>query len=330
MREGSQVRWPPGGGVGTRRWPCRRGRRRGRRARARPAAPRRRRRRCRRRRPACTRASRCRTAVRCGPKQARTCSTYGRRSSTDQLDQSASVTRPESLHRHVRPAGQPGELGGPRLHDARGDGRLGEVVEHEPALGHQGGHGRRGREVLRPDQQVEGEAACGHRAQAGDHVGAEQPVGVGLVLDEAAEADQVRRRRRRRAAGRAARRRRARSGRRSPTTPLTIGEPAARSEQLLGLVDVGHGLHDDRVVDAGLRRSRRRGRRARSRAAAAPWPRRRSRAGRAPRGPTRGGGRRPAASRPHRAPGRSVGEPELARSDSSRSCAPAPACSGTR
>ncbi len=113
--------------------------------------------------------------------------------------------------------GQPGELGGPRLGHARGDGRLGGVVEHEPTLGHQGGHGRRGREVLRPDQQVVGEAACGHRAQAARRTSApEQPLGVGLVLDEAPEAHQVR------AADRGAQpvellaRRRLRSGRRSP------------------------------------------------------------------------------------------------------------------
>ena len=84
-------------------------------------------------------------------------------------------------------------------------------------------------------------------------------------------------------------------------------------EQLLGLADVGHGLHDDACASmpasavAAARSSMRE-----VAPDAAPSPRRRSTAGRAPRGPTRGGGRRPArVTTSTGAPRRAVGEAEL-------------------
>ena len=155
-------------------WPCRRGRRRGRRSAARPAAPRRRRRRRRRRRPACTRASRCRTASAAGrsrPGRAR------RRAGGRRPTSSTSRPRlPGPRACTTRSAGGPaGRARWPTARSTPSDGGLGGVVDHEPAFRHLAGQGRRGREVVRPDQQVVGEAACGHRAQPAHHVATSWP-----------------------------------------------------------------------------------------------------------------------------------------------------------
>ena len=126
-----------------------------------------------------------------GPKTSSAWSTYGCRSATDHVVQFASVTSPESFAVTFSQCGQRGEPSGPRLPAAERDVGLGEMIEHEAAV-HRASRPGGGVELVAADQQVVDEVAPGDLAQAGDHHRACEPVGVGLVLDEAADSDERR------------------------------------------------------------------------------------------------------------------------------------------
>ena len=95
------------------------------------------------------------------------------------------------LGRHVLARGQGGDARGPRLPAARRDRRLGEVIDHEAAVGHRGRRPTAASSWSRADQQVVDEATLrpppGARRRPS---GAQQPSGIGLVLHEAADADE--------------------------------------------------------------------------------------------------------------------------------------------
>ena len=123
--------------------------------------------------------------------------------------QSASVTRPESLH--LTFADGPARRGcGPRLALPDDDGRLGDVVDHEATVRHLR-HDPSPRRGGAADQQVVDEAASGDRAAGRRARRAQQPSGSGSSWTRLRMPTSHCRPPARRAAGRAARRRRARS-----------------------------------------------------------------------------------------------------------------------
>ena len=129
---------------------------------------------------------------RSAPKASTASSTGWRRSSMDQVCQSASVTRPGELGHHVGQLGQGQQCAAPGGQVARGDGWSRQVVRGRPR-GQAGpvptSSGRPAARACAP--QVEGQPGRRQRGQPASHVVAGQPGRVVLVVDAVAEPDEA-------------------------------------------------------------------------------------------------------------------------------------------
>ena len=129
---------------------------------------------------------------RSAPNASSTTSTYGARSSAVHAAWSASVIIPDSLHHTFGLPAATRHVGRPRLHQALADARLGDVVDDHPEGRQLGRQQRNVAEVLRPEKQVVRDVVPLEHGQPAEHVGPGQPVVVGLLVDEMADADQLR------------------------------------------------------------------------------------------------------------------------------------------
>ncbi len=124
------------------------------------------------------------------PNHEATSLTNGRRSSGDQVAQSASVTIPDSLTATFGWAASAGQAPAPPIVAAVGYAWLGDVVKHELQAGELPDRFDGGGQFPGADQQVVAEAAGLHGGEAAVHVRAREPVRVGLVVDLVTHADQ--------------------------------------------------------------------------------------------------------------------------------------------
>jgi hypothetical protein len=140
------------------------------------------------------------------------------------------------------------QLPSPRLDQRLADPRLGQVVDDEAELGQPLGRRPGRRQLPLADQQVVGEPGLGDRGQPLQHLAAEEPRRVGLVVNLVADPDQ----------GVAAGCRPQRGhgagyvgGGQVDPADHTSDAAAGRGhdQELLGLLDVGDRLHDHGLAD---------------------------------------------------------------------------------
>ena len=109
--------------------------------------------------------------------------------------QSASVTRPETLHATLASCAERTRAGPPRARARRSRiGGLARWSMTKRTSGMGSGRRERRRQLARPDQQVVDEPGVADRRDPAIDVGPQEPLGIGLVVDLVADPDEPRRR----------------------------------------------------------------------------------------------------------------------------------------